>query len=310
METRSKPWLVAAAFGVLYLVWGSTYLVIRILVQPEPPMIPPLLLAGSRNIVAGIILYAFARSRGTTAPASAWPLAIVVGFLMLGLGNGGVTFAETRVPSGLVALLVAAVPLWLGIWESIIPPRRRPGAKTIVGIVLGLVAVAWLAGEDAGWSGPVDPVYVGAVLVGSAGWALGSILGRGSGVDVFLMSGMQMFAGGIILTLGGALRGEFTDFHIAAITPVGWAYWLYLTIAGSILAFTAYVWLLRHVRAPLVGTYAFVNPVVAVTLGAIILAEPLTPRIFVAGAGVVAAVALVLWDKARRAAPPPAPAEG
>lgn len=304
--------MVAAAFAVLYLVWGSTYLVIRIVVQGESPQIPPLLLAGSRNIVAGLLLFGFAYARGARASAKAWPLAALVGFLMLGLGNGGVTFAETRVPSGLVALLVAAVPLWLAVWESVLPPRRRPGVKTLVGIIFGLAAVAWLAGEDAGWSGPVDPLYVGAVLVGSAGWALGSILGRGSGVDIILMSGMQMLAGGVFLTAGAVLRGEFDGFDVGAMTTASWLYWLYLTLAGSVLAFTAYVWLLRHVRAPLVGTYAFVNPIVAVALGALILAEPLTPRIFVAGAGVVAAIVLVLWDKARSAnakaaaAPPPA----
>jgi drug/metabolite transporter (DMT)-like permease len=281
--------LVWIALAVVYVVWGSTYLAIRVAVET----LPPFLMAGTRFLVAGALLTAWAlwRTRGTPRPGLAqWRAAFVVGGLLLLGGNGAVVWAEQRIPSGLAALLVATVPLWMavigrvGFGERL----RRPA---VVGLVLGFGGVALLV-DPAGF----DLVGTLAVLFAALSWASGSLWPRRAALpdDPLVATGLEMVAGGILLTVVGLAGGELGRLDLAAASTASLAAVAYLVVFGSLVAFTAYVWLLRNASTSLVGTYAYVNPVVAVLLGWAVLAEPVTPRMLAAGAVIVAAVALIV----------------
>lgn len=285
--------LVVGAFAVIYLVWGSTYLGIRWAVDG----IPPLLMAGTRFLAAGALLLAIRRGPRFTRRDWAW--ALLLGGLMLGMGNGFVSVAEKDMPSGIAALLVATVPLWLAVMDAV-ATRRAPSALTWLGIALGLAGVAVLVQESGGWqSGSVQIWAVAGVLLGASAWALGSLLGRPQPIQQpFLRSiGLQMVCGGAILALSGLALGERPGDAILTTQNVG--SWAYLVVFGSILAFTAYSWLLRHVEPAKVGTYAFVNPVVAVALGALLAHEPLTAKTGGAAILVALAVAVTLIGRVR-----------
>lgn len=294
-------WLVVTAFAAVYLIWGSTYLGIRFAVES----IPPFLMAGGRNLAAGTALFAFARWRGAAAPSwIQWRDAALAGMLMLVIGNGGVTWAEQRVPSGTAALLVALTPLWMVLLDWLRPGGVRPRALVGAGLVVGIAGVALLArghGEhrDAayGWS-------VVALMASSFGWALGSIFNRSARKpsSPFMSVAIQMITGGaVLISLGGA-QGEFGQFHLGRVTAVSLGSWLYLTVAGSIIGYTAYVWLL-HVSTPArVATYAYVNPLIAVLLGCTLGHEVFSHELLVAGALIILAVALIVRGGAQAGA--------
>lgn len=284
---------IIAAFASIYLIWGSTYLAISYAVET----IPPFIMGGIRFVVSGAMLYLWARYRGAPRPTRLhWRNAIIAGgFLLLG-GNGAVVWAEQFVPSGLTALLVSILPFWLVIIEWVRPPRKRPSGAVLVGLVLGFIGIVVLVGpSDVGGHGDVRPVGALVLILGSLSWAIGSFWSRDAQLPEsgLLTTGMEMLGGGVLLLMVGAVTGELahTDIHrISNASAVGL---LYLITFGSLLGFTSYIWLLDKVSPARLGTYAYVNPIVAVLLGWAIAGERLSIRTGVAAAIVICAVALI-----------------
>jgi drug/metabolite transporter (DMT)-like permease len=305
VPARSSVWL---AMLVLYFVWGSTYLGIAVAVET----IPPFLMAAVRFLLAGLVLMTWSVARSGTSfvvpTRRQWRDALVVGGLLLGGGMGMVAFGEQTVPSGITALLIAVMPVWVAVFGRIFYGERLP-RLAVIGIVVGFVGVAVLIGPTAvGSVGALDPLGLLAVLISPIAWSSGSLFAshRATLPDRPLVAtGMQMLAGSLVLALMAALAGEFGRFDPAAVSGASLVAFLYLTIIGSLLAFTAYGWLLRVAPLPLIATYAYVNPVVAVILGAIILDEAIDPRTVIAGAIIVGAVILIVTARGRMSAPRP-----
>jgi len=294
--------LVLAAFAAIYLIWGSTYLGIRFAVET----IPPFLLGGARFLLAGGVLYAWLRLNGVPATCGFhWGNAAIVGGLLLGVGNGGVNWAEQKVASSLAALLVAITPSWFVLLDWLRPGGARPSFQTLLGIVVGFAGVAGLVGgPDAMRRNAVDLPGVTALMLASIAWASGSLYARyTSKPDSSLMAGaMQMLAGGALLLLVGLLSGEGTKFDWSSISMrSAWAF-AYLTVAGSLIGFTAFSWLLKVSTPARISTYAYVNPVIAVFLGRAVGGEALTPRILWAAAVIVLGVVIITT---RKSAPAP-----
>jgi drug/metabolite transporter (DMT)-like permease len=281
---------VYAALATVYLVWGSTYLGIAVTNRT----LPPLLMSSARFLLAGAVLFLWAVKRGGRPDARGWVASAVVGAALLLVGNGGIAWAETRVDSGLAALVVAIVPVWIALFESVLH-RRRPRAVTVAGLLLGLTGVVLLVGP----SGSVDAVGGAVILVSSLSWAAGSLYATRAPLpsDALLSAGMQMLSAGVLLGIAGGFAGEATQVQVPSAASLGAL--AYLIAVGSIVAFTAYGWLLRNTSPTLVATYAFVNPVVAILLGALVLGEHLTVATLVAGAAIVAAVVLIVGGNAR-----------
>jgi drug/metabolite transporter (DMT)-like permease len=280
------------ALLVVYIVWGSTYLGIELAVRT----IPPFTMAAIRFFVAGGILYVWAASREgrwRRPPNSAeWGRALVTGAALLTVGNGAVGWAEDRgVDIGTAALIVASMPLWLALFDRVLFGQRL-GRPIIVGLFIGFAGVAVLVtpgGQDSDLAGEL------AMVVGAAVWALGSLYARRpTSMSLALGASMQMLAGGMLLLVIGLASGEAAELHAADVSATSLLGLAYLVVFGSLLAFTAYVWLLRAARTSLVGTYAYVNPVVAVLLGSIVLDEALSWQVVTGGGIVLAAVALIV----------------
>lgn len=286
-------WLVLAAFAAVYVIWGSTYLAIRIAIET----LPPFLMAGVRFLVAGALLYAWARLTGAPRPTRVhWRATAVIGAFLLFGGTGGVAWAEQTVPSGITALLIAAVPLWMVLLDWLRPGGSRPGGAVLLGLGVGFAGVIVLVGpgEIAG-SGGVDPVGAAVIMVACLSWAVGSLYSRGAPLpdSPLLSTAMEMLAGGAILTAAGLVTGEASRVEPAAVSAASLAALGYLVVFGSIIAFNAYVWLLRNAATHRVATYAYVNPVVAVVLGWAVAGEEIGPRTLLAAAIIVGAVALI-----------------
>jgi len=292
-EERPSRAQIIAAFASIYIIWGSTYLAIRYAVET----IPPFIMGGTRFLVSGALLYAWARYRGAARPTKLhWRNAILAGaFLLLG-GNGAVVWAEQFVPSGLTALLVSILPFWLVIIEWVRPPRRRPVGAVLVGLVLGLIGIIVLVGPgNIGGQGDIRPLGALVLIFGSLSWAIGSFWSRDAELpnSGLLTTGMEMLGGGALLIIVGVLSGELAHFdvhHVSRASAVGL---VYLITFGSLLGFTSYIWLLDKVSPAHLGTYAYVNPIVAVLLGWAIAGEVLSIRTAVAAAIVICAVALI-----------------
>ena len=284
---------VLAAFAAVYIVWGSTYLAIRYAVET----IPPFIMVGTRFIVSGVILYSWARLRGGHRPTAAqWRDATIIGILMLCLGNGAVSWAEQRVPSGLAALLVAVVPLWMVLLDWLRPQGTRPRVLVMAGVVVGLTGLIVLIGPDSfSGHGAVDLTGAIVLIAGSLAWAAGSIYTRyGSVPESAVMStGLQMIGGSFALLIVGVARGELALIHPAQISGHSWGGWIYLVTFGSLLGFTAYVYLLQNVSPAKASTYAYVNPLVAVLLGWAIAGEAVTARSLAAAAIILGGVAMI-----------------
>lgn len=284
---------ILAAFASIYLVWGSTYLAISYAVQT----IPPFLMGGMRFVVSGALLYIWARSRGAPRPTRLhWRNAIIAGgFLLLG-GNGAVVWAEQVVPSGLTALLVSILPFWLVIIEWVRPPHRRPSSAVIGGLILGFIGIIVLVGPAGmGGHGEVNPLGALVLILGSLSWAIGSFWSRDAELPEsgLLTTGMEMLGGGVLLLIVGVVVGEISQFDVHRISGPSAAGLIYLVTFGSLLGFTSYIWLLDKVSPARLGTYAYVNPIVAVLLGWAIAGEKLSIRTGVAAAIVICAVALI-----------------
>jgi len=295
---------VVLAFGAVYVLWGSTYLAIRVGVET----IPPFILAGARHLTAGLLLYAWLRLRGTAAPERRqWIPAAIIGALMLLGGNGLVTWAEQRVPSGVAALIVASVPIWMTVIDAL-HRRERPHGVVLLGLAIGLGGIAFLVapGRFAGGA-HVDPLGAAALLTASLMWSVGSLYARRAKLpsSILLATAMEMVAGGAALFLASLVTREWGGFSLPAVSLASALSLGYLIVAGSLLGFTAYVFLLRATTPARVSTYAYVNPVVAVLLGWAMLGEAMTPRILIAASVIVAAVALIIRHGAQRRAAPP-----
>lgn len=285
--------LVIAAFAAVYVIWGSTYLGIRYAVES----IPPFLMAGSRHLAAGLLLFALARARGAKAPTLVeWRDAAIAGTLMLVVGNGGVTWAEQMIPSGIAALLVALTPVWMVLIDWARPGGIRPRALVGLGLVVGLAGVVVLARKQMNGTSSAYGWGVAALLAASTCWALGSVFNRTARKpeSSFLGVALQMITGGVILFGIAAGQGEMKQFSFAHVTALSFWSWLYLTIAGSLVAYTAYVWLLHASTPARVATYAYVNPLIAVLLGCTIGREVFSHEIYLAGGLIIVAVVLVL----------------
>ena len=293
-ETVSRTKLVAA-FLALYVIWGSTYLAIRFAIET----LPPFLMAGSRFLAAGAVMYAWARlSSGERPTWSNWRAAAVVGACLLFGGNGGVVWSQQFVPSGLAALIVAMMPVWMVTIEALKPGRSLPRPMAVGGILLGIVGMIVLIGPDV-FAGGANLLPVVALLVACFSWAAGSLYARSAPLprSPLLATGMEMLAGGALLALVGVATGEVAGVDLSAVSTRSALALFYLTVFGSIVAFTAYVWLLRVSTPARVSTYAYVNPVVAVLLGWAFANEPITSRTLVGAAIVLAAVAIISVTK-------------
>ncbi|MCX4691234.1 EamA family transporter [Streptomyces sp. NBC_01408] len=289
---------VWTALALVYVVWGSTYLGIRIVVQTMPPFLS----AGVRFITAGLLLAAVVAWRYGPAALKATPAqlrsTVVVGLLLILGGNGLVVLAETSVPSGLAALLVAAVPMWVVVLRA--GTGDRPPLRTLGGVLVGLAGLAVLTLP--GLSGAVRLSGVLLVVAASVLWSLGSFSASKLTLpgNPFTGSAYQMLAGGVGAVLVGLLRGEHRGLDPAAFSTASWLALGYLVLFGSLVGFTAYVWLLQAAPLSLVSTYAYVNPVVAVALGWLILDEALTWPIVLGGAIVVAAVGVIVSTERKK----------
>jgi drug/metabolite transporter (DMT)-like permease len=299
-------WKIIAAFLAVYVFWGMTYLAMRVAVED----IPPYLMAGSRFVLAGTILYAVARRRGDDTPTwPNWKAAFLIGgFLLLG-GNASVAWAEQRVSSGLAALLIGVMPIWMVSLEWL-RGGSRPRLNVIAGLLLGALGVGLLVLPQGG-SETVDLLGAVVLILAAASWAWGSVISKTSGLpkSPFMATSMEMIAGGTLCVLVGVLAGELGDFSPAQISGEALMAWLFLVIFGSLVAFTAFIWLLGVVSIAKVGTYAYVNPVVAVLLGWAILGEAVTITTVFAAILILCGVAMVNldWKRAAQSAPAPVP---
>jgi len=276
MNVRSHPpkWKTLLAFAIIYFVWGSTFLAIRIGVRE----VPPFLLAAMRFLLAGLAIYLWMRARGEDPPtARQWMSAFLLASLIFVLDYGLLFWAEQRVPSGLAAVMLATVPAFMALSEIIILRTQRITIRLGLALLIGLVGVAVLMNHSFNLGGaPIDTAGAIALIIAALGWSVASALTLKMQLpsSKVMNSGAQMLAGGILLTLTSAVLGEFRHFHPATVSRAAWISLFYLIVAGSIIAFTAYVWLIHHESPTKVGTYAYVNPVVAVLLGYLFAGEP------------------------------------
>jgi drug/metabolite transporter (DMT)-like permease len=286
--------LLLLAFAAVYIIWGSTYLAIRIGVES----FPPLLLAGWRHVTFGLLLYPFLRWKTGVRPTLAqWRTAAITGCLLLFLGNGGVCIAEQTVPSGVTALLVATVSLWMVLVDWLRPGGTRPVPRVVVGLMMGFAGLALLVGpKNLGGSGRVNPAGVAILAGASLAWACGSVYSKHGDLpsSPLLGAAMQSLSGGVALWVAGFFSGEVSALHLAAISLRSWLALIYLILFGSLMGFTAYVYILKKSSPTRVGTYAFVNPVVALLLGWLLASEPITLRTALAATVILTSVILVI----------------
>lgn len=269
---KARAW---AALIAVYIVWGSTYLAILFAIET----IPPFLMAGTRFLVSGVILYFWRRLSGEPAPKiHEWRSASIIGLLLLLGGNGGLVWAEQRIPSGIASLFIATTPLWMVLIDAIRPGGVRPNWLTWLGVLVGLTGTALLANpwqvHTAG--PPLDPVGIVILILGALSWAIGSLYSRKASLPAspLMGTGMEMLVGSLGLFATGSIVGEWSQFHLTTISIRSLSGLAYLIVFGSCIGFVAYTWLLRNAPTPTVSTYAYVNPVVAILLGSFIAHEP------------------------------------
>jgi drug/metabolite transporter (DMT)-like permease len=300
-------WKVATALVIVYIVWGSTYLGIAVMVQTLPPLVS----AGIRYAMAGVILLlalvAWHRLRGTPFERPSrthWRSAIVIGALLLLGGNGGVVLGETLIASGVAALVVATTPIWMAIFEAIVA-GERPSRLTVAGLVAGTTGVAILVVPLEG-SVQIDPLGLALVAGAAISWSIGSVYSRRVPMprSPFQGAGLEMLAGGLIMLAVGLIRGELGAVNPAEFSTESLVALVYLIVFGSLVAFTAYIWLLNNAAITVVSTTAYVNPIVAVALGILILNEPMEPRTWLAAAIIIGAVVAIVTGRPRPASEP------
>jgi drug/metabolite transporter (DMT)-like permease len=304
MENASHPraWKVLLAFAIIYFVWGSTFLAIRVGVRE----VPPFLLAGMRFLIAGAVLYAGMRIKGTSSPtAREWGSATFLAVLIFVFDYGLLFWAERRVPSGIAAVMMATIPVFMALSEIFIMKTQRLTARLATALLVGVAGVTILVSHSVTLGDtPIDTLGACALIVASVSWSMASALTRKLPLpwEKAMSSGAQMLAGGILLTITAAFLGEFHGFHAQAVSLKAWLALAYLIVAGSIIGFTAYVWLLHHESPTKVGTYAYVNPVVAVIVGYVFGGEALGLRTVVGTLLVLVSVVVITTAKKVREA--------
>ncbi len=307
MEAKSQPrtWQVLLAFAIIYFVWGSTFLAIRVGVRE----VPPFLLAGMRFLVAGVVLYGWMRARGTPSPTlREWRAASLLAFLIFVLDYGLLFWAEKRVPSGIAAVMMATIPAFMTISEILILRTQRLTIRLAIALLVGLGGVAVLVSHALSFGeAPIDTVGACALVVAAMSWSVAAALSRKLPLPSakVMSSGSQMLAGGVLLTVTAALLGEFRGFQMQAVSRGAWLALLYLIVAGSIVGFTAYVWLIHHESPTKVGTYAYVNPVVAVLVGYFLGGETIGARTIFGTLLVLISVIVITTTPAKKAEPEP-----
>lgn len=305
MKSFEHPptWKTLLAFAIIYFVWGSTFLAIRVGVRE----VPPLLLAAMRFLAAGVVLFGWTMARGEQSPTrSQWASILLLAFLIFVLDYGMLFWAEQRVPSGLAAVMMATIPVFMALSEIIFLRTQRLTARLAVALLIGIAGVAVLTSRSLNLGGePIDTLGAMALIAGSISWSIATALTRKLPLpsSKVVSSGAQMLAGGILLTITSAAFGEFHGFQPASVSLPAWLSLLYLIVAGSIAGFTAYVWLIHHQSPTKVGTYAYVNPVVAVILGYFWAGEPLGPRTVVGTAFVLISVIVITTMRVSNRAP-------
>jgi drug/metabolite transporter (DMT)-like permease len=302
--TRPRAWKVVLAFAIIYLVWGSTFLAIRVGVRE----VPPFLLAGIRFVIAGLVVFAWTRAKGTVLPSMReWLSVTVLAVLFFVVDYGFVFWAEVRVPSGITAVMMATIPAFMAISEIVILKTQRLTLRLGIALLVGIGGVAVLVSRTASFSdAPIDRIGAVALLLAAIGWALGSALTRKLPLpsNKVMSSGAQMLTGGILLTAVSAMLGEFHGFRVQAVSSKAWLALAYLIVAGSIVAFTAYIWLIHHESPTKVGTYAYVNPVVAVLLGYFLGGEGLGLRTIMGSILVLVSVLVITKSPKKAVASP------
>lgn len=282
---------LVAAFSAVYVIWGSTYLAIRQCVAAMPPF----LMAGSRFVLAGAVLYVIARWRGSARPSSSeWLRCAAVGGLLVVGGNGLVVWSASRLPSSTVALMIAMAPLWFALLAWVFR-GERPSAQALSGVVVGMAGIALLVGVGGEGGASIDGPAAVALLLASLCWAAGSVLAKTIAMPTspLLATGMQLVAGGVLALPVALLSGEPARLDLARIGAAAWGSYAYLLVFGSLVGFTAYSWLIRVVSPTMLSTYAYVNPVVAMAVGATLGGEHISARMLAAAAVILGGVVLM-----------------
>jgi drug/metabolite transporter (DMT)-like permease len=301
LAARPPRWQTLLAFAIIYFVWGSTFLAIRIGVRE----VPPLLLAGMRFFAAGLSLYLWTRANGTPAPnRREWRDATLLAMLIFVVDYGLVFWAEKRVASGITAVMLATIPAFTAVAEILVLRTQKLTQRLIFALLLGMGGVVVLVSPSGFGAGAIDKLGAAALVVAAICWSLASVLLRKASLpqSKMMSSAAQMLTGGTMLIVAAVLFGEFRGFSFAAVSAKAWLALIYLIVAGSIVAFTAYVWLIHHESPTKVGTYAYVNPVIAVLLGYFLAGEALSPRT-VAGTLLVL-VSVVVITRGKKTATP------
>jgi drug/metabolite transporter (DMT)-like permease len=299
-EAHRPTWKTLLAFGIIYFVWGSTFLAIRVGVRE----VPPLILAAMRFFVAGAVLYVWMIARGERSPSGRqWRAASLLGMVIFVFDYGLLFWAEQRVPSGIAAVMLATIPVFMALSEIIFLRTQTLTARLVVALLIGIGGVAVLMSRSLNLGGvPIDKLGAGALLFASVSWSIASTLTRKLSLppSKVMSAGTQMLAGGVFLFAAAAGLGEFRNFHPWSVSGAVWWSLLYLIVAGSIIGFTAYVWLIHHESPTKVGTYAYVNPIVAVLVGYFLGGEPLTQRTISGTLFVLISVVVITTTRAKK----------
>src|SRR5467141_3706355 len=304
---RRPTWKTLLAFAIIYFVWGSTYFAIRVGVRE----VPPFLLAAMRFLVAGLVLYGWMIAQGERSPSGRqWMSASLLAILIFVLDYGLVFWAEQRVPSGITAVMMATIPVFMALSEIIFLRTQRLTFRLALALLIGIGGVSVLVSRSLSLSlgeVPIDRAGAIALVIAAISWSVASALTRKLPLpeSKVMSSGAQMLAGGIMLGLTAAIFGEFRGFHIQAVSRGAWFALAYLIVAGSIVGFTAYVWLIHHESPTKVGTYAYVNPVVAVIVGYFLGGETVGPRTLLGTLLVLVSVVVITTTRATKPATPP-----
>ncbi len=302
----TSHWRVLAALAAVYSIWGGTYLAIRFAIETMPPF----LMAGSRFIIAGAVLYTWMRLSGAPAPTRIqWRSTAIIGGLLLMGGNGVLAWAEQLVPSGLAALMIATVPVWMVLLDWLRGGAARPNLGVTIGLVLGLVGIALLAGPaNIAGGNNMNSFGVLLLLFAAISWATGSLYARRAPIPStpLLATAMEMLVGGMLLLVAASVTGEWRQLRLDQVSLRSLLSYGYLILFGSLVGFSAYTWLLRATSTAIASTYAYVNPVVAVFLGWALAGEPLTLQTILAAAIIVTAVVIITTNQSKKSMPKPA----
>jgi drug/metabolite transporter (DMT)-like permease len=308
-QTHRPAWKTLLAFAIIYFVWGSTFLAIRIGVHEVPPFV----LAAMRFLIAGLVLYGWMIAQGERSPnLRQWMSIFLIALLIFVFDYGLLFWAEKRVPSGIAAVMLALIPVFMALSEIIFLRTQRVTPRLVAALLIGIAGVAVLMSRSLNLGGaPIDGAGAAALIICSLSWSVASVLTRKLPLpsSKVMNSGAQMLAGGVLLTVASAALGEFRNFHPLSVSRGAWLALLYLVVAGSIIGFTAYVWLLHHESPTKVGTYAYVNPVVAVLLGYFLGGEAIGLRTIVGTLFVLVSVVVITTTPAKKPVVALAPVE-